>query len=219
MSDVSFTHESAAGHGLACCMTCSQLARVPAGIARVACPRCGKPISYRKPGSIQKTWAFLITAYILFIPANLLPIMQTGSLFGSQKDTILTGIFYLIHSGSWILGLIVFIASILVPLAKLLSLTYLLTNIRKDKTSKQVIKTRLYRVLELIGPWSMLDIYVVTVLSVLVQLKGIANIYPMPGAIAFGAVVVMTMLATHSFDPRLIWDAGTSDFQDNSSQT
>lgn len=136
----------------------------------------------------------------------LLPIMETGSLFGEQKDTIMSGILFLYKSGSWLLASIVFIASIFVPLAKLLSLTYLLVTIHRGKTTKRLDRTRLYRLLEFVGRWSMLDVYVVTLLSVLVQLKGLANIHPMPGAIAFGAVVVLTMMATLSFDPRLIWD-------------
>lgn len=206
----SFDHESAASHGIVCCTTCSQLARVPEGAQQMACPRCGNPLHFRKPRSLQRTWSLLITAYVLLIPANVLPIMETGSLFGSQKDTIMSGIIYLCRTGSWALGLIVFIASILVPLAKLLSLTYILISVRHQQRSQRVFRTRLYRMLEFIGPWSMLDIYVVTLLSVLVQLQGLANILPMPGAIAFGAVVVTTMLATQSFDPRLIWDAGAS---------
>jgi paraquat-inducible protein A len=156
---------------------------------------------------VRRSWALLISAYILFIPANVLPIMSTGSLFGSQRDTIMSGVMYLIASGSWPLALIVFIASILVPACKLLFLTYLLIATQRRAATGQLQRARLYRALEFVGRWSMLDIYVVTILSVLVQLNGLANIYPMPGTLAFAAVVVLTMLATQSFDPRLIWDA------------
>ena len=137
--------------------------------------------------------------------------METGSLFGEQRDTIMSGILFLFRSGSWVLATIVFIASIFVPLSKLVCLTYLLLSIKHKASSNRLDRTRVYRVLEFVGQWSMLDVYVVTLLSVLVQLKGLANIHPMSGALAFGAVVVLTMMATLSFDPRLIWDAGTVD--------
>lgn len=162
------------------------------------------------PNSIERSAALLIAAWILFIPANLLPIMETGSLFGFQRDTILSGIAYLWKTGSYSLAMIVFIASILVPLAKLIFLTYLLVSTSRSRPRQRLFRTRLYWVLEFIGRWSMLDIYVVTLLSVLVQLNKIASIYPMPGAMAFGSVVVLTMLATHAFDPRLIWDERNS---------
>jgi paraquat-inducible protein A len=179
----------------------------------VTCPRCQSQLYFRKPAAIERSWAYLISAYLLFGPAMMLPIMETGSLFGEQRDTIMSGILFLLGSGSWALAAIVFIASIFVPLAKLICLTYLLVTIHKGKPTKRLHRTRLYRMLEFVGRWSMLDVYVVTLLSVLVQLKGLANIYPMPGAMAFGAVVVLTMMATLSFDPRLIWDAALDQHQ------
>ena len=215
MSEARFSAETAAAHGLACCTTCGQLSRMPQSTERVSCPRCRSPLFYRKPGAIQSAWAYLISAYLLFGPAMMLPIMETGSLFGEQRDTIMSGIVFLFRSGSWALALIVFIASIFVPLAKLICLTYLLITIARKKYTKRLHRTRLYRVLEFVGRWSMLDVYVVTLLSVLVQLKGLANIHPMPGAMAFGAVVVLTMMATLSFDPRLIWDAAAAHPESN----
>lgn len=170
------------------------------------CPRCGSRLHLRKPHSLSRTWALLIAAYILFIPANALPIMQTGSLFGSQRDTILSGVVYLWHSGSWPLALLVFFASIVVPGVKLLALTYLAVSVWRKSAKNQKARARLYRLLEFIGRWSMLDVYVVTLLSALVQLQSLATIRPEPGAVAFGAVVVLTMLAAMAFDPRLIWD-------------
>lgn len=210
MSKKIFSPETAAAHGFACCTTCGQLSQMPDSSISVACPRCKSPLQFRKPQSIERSWAYLLSAYLLFGPAMMLPIMETGSLFGKQKDTIMSGIVFLFTSGSWALAAIVFIASIFVPLAKLICLTYLLMTIKRRKTSKRLNRTRLYRILEFVGRWSMLDVYVVTLLSVLVQLKGLANIYPMPGAMAFGAVVVLTMMATISFDPRLIWDAASN---------
>lgn len=170
------------------------------------CRRCGAALHARKPNSIARTWAFLIAAYIMYVPANVLPIMKTGSLFGSQSDTIMSGIVYLWHSGSWHLALIVFIASILVPLAKILSLSYLLISVQLGWRQRPLERTKLYRVLEFVGPWSMLDVYVVTILVALVQLKSLATIQPGPAAAAFGAVVALTMFAAMAFDPRLLWE-------------
>jgi paraquat-inducible protein A len=161
----------------------------------------------RKPDSIARTWAFIIAAAILYIPANVLPIMVTGSIFGSQKDTIMSGVVYLWTSGSWPLALVVFIASVLVPMAKLISLIILVVSVQRRSRWQPIQRTRLYRMVELVGKWSMLDVYVVTMLVALVQLGALATIAPGPGAMAFGAVVVLTIFAAMSFDPRLIWDS------------
>ena len=122
------------------------------------CRRCGAALHLRKPDSIARTWAFLIAAYILYMPANVLPMMRTGSLFGAQSDTIMSGVVYLWHSGSWHIALVVFIASIVVPLAKMLSLTYLLITVQLGWTHRSLERTKLYRILEFVGPWSMLDV-------------------------------------------------------------
>jgi paraquat-inducible protein A len=148
----------------------------------------------------------LIAAYILFVPANLLPVMETGSLFGAQQDTILSGVIYLWVSGSWPLAVLVFFASIVVPLSKLLILSLLAASVHWRAASWPYERTRLYRLVEFVGRWSMLDIFVVTVLAALVRLQSLASIKAGPGALAFGAVVVLTMLASMAFDPRLIWD-------------
>jgi len=148
----------------------------------------------------------LITAATLYLPANVLPVMETNSLFGFQKDTILSGVVYLWTSGSRTLSLLVFIASITVPLLKLTSLAFLLASVQFRSTWRPDQRARLYRIVEFIGRWSMLDIYVGAVLVALVHFQGVATIVAGPGATAFGAVVVLTMLAAMSFDPRLIWD-------------
>jgi paraquat-inducible protein A len=199
-------HLSAASLGLFACHTCGLLSRPPSAAEEALCPRCGSHLHLRKPHSIGRTWALLIAACILFIPANLLPIMETGSLFGSQKDTIMSGVVYLWVTGSWPLAALVFFASIVVPLMKLIALTYLVVSVQFRSSVLQLERTRLYRLLEFIGRWSMLDVYVVTLLAALVQLQTLATITPGPGAVAFGAVVVLTMLASMAFDPRLIWD-------------
>lgn len=197
---------SAAALGLYACHTCALVSKPQAPDAVALCPRCGSSLHQRKPASISRTWALVITAYILIIPANMLPIMQTGSLFGSQRDTIMSGVIYLWTSGSWALALLVFFASVVVPLAKLLALSYLLFTVQHASTNRRHQRTRLYHLLKFIGRWSMLDIYVVTLLVALVQLQSLATITAAPGAVAFGAVVVITMIASMTFDPRLIWD-------------
>lgn len=199
---------SAAQWGLTTCHGCGLLARLGRG---AHCPRCGSLLHGRKPNSISRTWAFVIAATILYIPANLLPIMETSSLFGAQNDTILSGVVYLWRSGSWDLALVVFIASILVPLAKLLALVLLLLSVQRRSRWQPVQRTRLYRLVELVGRWSMLDVYVVTLLVALVQLDALATIRPGLGIVAFGGVVVLTLFAALSFDPRLIWDSMEND--------
>ena len=177
---------------------------------RLLCPRCGSLLRRRKPDSIARTWAFLIAALALYIPANTLPIMETASLFGFQRDTILSGILFLWRSGSWPLAIVVFIASFLVPLGKITTLSFLLVSVQRRSRQALRRRTQLYRIVELIGRWSMLDIFVVTLLVALVQVRALAQIRAEPGAVCFGAVVVLTMMAAFSFDPRLIWDAGGS---------
>jgi len=191
--------------GLLPCHDCGLLSR-PGGSHEVFCPRCGDRLHQRKPDSIRRTWALLIAAAILYIPANVLPIMITNSLFGDEVDTIMSGVVYLWTSGSWPLALIVFIASITVPGMKLIALTFLLLSVHFRWRWQPVQRTKLYRVVEIAGRWSMLDIFVSTMLVALVHLQGLATIIAGPAAIAFGAVVVLTMLAAMSFDPRLIWD-------------
>jgi len=192
--------------GLCTCHGCGGLSELIPGIHEMRCRRCGASLHLRKPNSISRTWAYLIAASIMYIPANVLPIMKTGSLFGSQSDTIMSGVVYLWHSGSWHLALVVFIASVLVPLAKISALTFLVITVQLGWTQGALERTKLFRVLEFVGPWSMLDVYVVTILVALVQLKSLATIEPGPAAAAFGAVVVLTMFAAMAFDPRLLWE-------------
>lgn len=202
----SHVYLSAAKQGLLVCHACGKISKVVSTRHEQDCPRCGSRLHFRKPDSIARTWAYLIAAVILYIPANVLPVMETGSLFGSQRDTILSGVVYLWNSGSWELAIIVFVASIMVPLAKILALAFLLVSVQLRSRWQPVQRTKLYRLVELVGRWSMLDIYVIAILVALVQLKALATITAGPAAIAFGSVVVLTMLAANNFDPRLIWD-------------
>jgi paraquat-inducible protein A len=202
---------TAASLGWVSCHVCGLISPRPHEAHHADCPRCAAALHGRTPGSLTSAWALLLAAAILFLSANLLPIMETGSLFGVQRDTILSGVVFLWTSGSWPLAVLVFVASIVVPLFKLLAMGLLLLSVQQGWPRYRHARTRLYRLLELIGRWSMLDIYVVTILSALVQIQTLATITVGPGALAFAAVVVLTMLATLRFDPRLIWDAGVSE--------
>ena len=197
---------SAAGQRLCSCHVCNLVSRRNEVTAPAHCPRCGTLLHFRKPGSVSRCWALLIAAYILYIPANILVMMETGSLLNYRKDTIISGVAHLWKTGSWMIAIIVFIASVTIPLLKLISLTLLLVSVQRRSRWRPRQRTRLYRLIESVGRWSMLDIYVVTLLAALVQLGAMATVKAGPAAIAFGAVVVLTMLASMQFDPRLIWD-------------
>ncbi|MBE3026076.1 paraquat-inducible protein A [Janthinobacterium sp. GW458P] len=188
------------------CHACGLVAP-PVGKGRhLACVRCGTALHVRKPDSINRTWALLIAAMILYIPANLLPVMVTQSLFGAQDDTIMSGVVLFWTSGSKGLAIIIFIASVVVPMLKLGVLALLAFTAQRRSRWRPRQRTILYRMVEFIGRWSMLDIFVVTLTVALVRFKSLAVITAGPGALAFGAVVVLTMLAAMQFDPRLIWD-------------
>lgn len=196
---------TAARLGLVSCHACDLVS--PRTLEGAPCPRCGATLHHRKPDSLARTWAFLLAAYILYIPANMLPVMVTQSILGTQQDTILSGVIYLWLSGSHMLAVLVLIASIVVPLLKMAILTFLLLSVHFRSGWRIRQQTRLYGLVEVIGRWSMLDIFVVALLASLVRAGALATIIPGGGALAFGAVVVLTMLASLSFDPRLLWDS------------
>jgi paraquat-inducible protein A len=170
------------------------------------CPRCRAVVHRRKPDSLNRTWALVITAAMLYVPANIFPVMKVISLGRAQEDTILSGAVYLLVHGMWPLALIVFFASVVVPLLKLISLTFLLISVQRNSSWRPVERTKLYHIVEAVGRWSMTDIYVVTILVALVSLGNLATIEAGLGAVYFAGVVVVTMIAAASFDPRLIWD-------------
>jgi len=206
---------TAASAGLLACEACTLVSRLPAGAddeARARCPRCGGHLHPRKPESIRRAWGFLIAAFMLYVPANVLPIMNTSSLFGAQNDTILSGVVYLWQTGSYGTAAIVFAASIVVPILKLVVLTFLVVSVQRGWTWRPLLRSRLYQIVSFIGRWSMLDIFVVAVLVALVQIKAVAEIEAGPAAVAFGAVVVLTIFAANSFDSRLIWDPIRPDY-------
>lgn len=198
---------TAASKGIIGCETCGLAQRAFPTTQRLVCSRCGADMHFRKPNSISQTWALVISAYVLIIPANLMPVMATGSLFGTEKDTIFGGVVFLWTSNSQILAIILFCASIVIPFAKLISLTFLLISVQIRSSWKPKVRAKLYRMVEAIGRWSMIDVYVATMLTALVQFGNLMNIRAGAGAIAFATVVVLTIFAAKSFDPRLIWDA------------
>jgi len=177
------------------------------------CPRCGAELSWRRHHSIQYTWALVIAAAICYIPANALPVLSTTTLGSTDSDTIIGGVVFLYTSGSWPLALIVLIASVMVPLGKLVALAYLLITVQRRSLGSNRERTRLYRIVEFVGRWSMLDVFVDTFTVALVQLSPLMSVDPGPGVLFFAAVVVLTMIAAESFDPRLIWDSNAGEAQ------
>jgi paraquat-inducible protein A len=201
---------TAAQAGLVSCETCGLLSRPAAAAEPGYCPRCGAELAWRRHQSIQRTWALVIAAAICYIPANVLPVLSTTTLGSADSDTIMGGVVFLYTSGSWPLALIVLIASVMVPLGKLVALTYLLITVQRGSITSNHERTRLYRLVEVIGRWSMLDVFVDTFTVALVQLQPLMSVAPGPGVVFFAAVVVLTMIAAESFDPRLIWDSSAS---------
>ncbi len=198
----SFPHETAAAQRLAACHTCYKLA--PATLEH--CPRCGAALHLRLTDSLARTTALLITAAILYVPANVLPIMTTEQLGRSMDSTILGGVVLLWKLGSYPVASVIFIASVLVPLGKMLGLAVLCWSVVRGDLTRPRERTVLYRLTEFVGRWSMVDVFVVAILVALIQLGGLLSIRPGPAALAFSGVVIVTMLAAESFDPRLIWD-------------
>jgi paraquat-inducible protein A len=191
------------------CHTCQLVCRPSASSSekKAHCPRCGSPLHRRKPNSIDKTWALLITSALLYVPANVYPVMTLAALGRGEPSTIIGGVKELVAAKMWPLAAIVFVASILVPMLKMVFLGYLLISVRRRSHWRLKDRTLIYRIVEAVGRWSMVDVFVVSVLVALVQLGSIANITPNVGILAFASVVVLTMIAASVFDPRLMWDA------------
>ncbi|MFT5132749.1 MAG: paraquat-inducible protein A [Gammaproteobacteria bacterium] len=186
------------------CHTCGLLSKEKPHAQN--CPRCTTPLHHRKHNSLEATWALLLAAVILIIPANLYPVMTVIRFGQGEPNTILSGILHLVEEGMWGLGLIVFVASIVVPVMKLIVLSFLLISVHKKSIWRPKDRTFLYRITEVVGAWSMVDIFLVGLLSALVSLDALSTIRPGIGATYFAGVVVITMFAAHKFDPRLIWD-------------
>lgn len=198
----SYPADSAATLGLAACHVCYKLGREE----QHRCARCGAALHLRVPDSLQRTVALLITAIVLYVPANVLPIMTTTQLGRDTESTIMGGVVLLIKMGSYPVAGVIFIASVLVPVGKLFAIGFLCWSVARRHRTSHRQRAVLYRITEFIGRWSMTDVFVVTILVALIQLGGVLRITAGPAAIAFGGVVVVTMLSAESFDPRLIWD-------------
>jgi paraquat-inducible protein A len=177
------------------------------------CERCGAPLHRRKTNSMMRTWAYLITALVFYIPANLLPVMNTQMVGNGADSTIMSGVLEFWEAGAWDIALIIFIASIAVPGIKFVAITLLLVNVHRNSRWARKERSTLYRFVEVIGYWSMLDVIVVALVASLVKFQALADIEPRPGILFFGLVVVFTMLSAMSFDPRMIWDAKRKDPQ------
>lgn len=197
-----------AGAGLVSCGACGLLS-LPADAEEPGqCPRCGEELAFRRRDAIQRTWALVIAAAICYLPANILPVMRTTTLTSDEPDTILSGVVLLYTTGSWHLALIVLVASVMIPLVKLAALAFLLVTVQRGSMRNRRERARLYRVLGGIGRWSMLDVFVATYVVALIQLQPLMSVAPGPGVLFFAAVVILTIFAAESFDPRLIWDSG-----------
>ena len=200
-------HISAMDAGLISCHSCDLLSDSQGrGHEFLQCSRCGASLHSRKTNSLARTWALVIAAFIFYVPAMVLPITRVTSLRHVQTDTIMSGVILFIQTGSWEIALVIFVASIVVPMMKLLILVYLLISVQRKYVKHSRDRAKLYRLTEFVGRWSMVDIYVVAILVALVNLGVIADIDAGPAAFYFAAVVIITIFAARTFDPRLIWD-------------
>ena len=186
------------------CLACGMVNQAPAG---ARCHRCRAVLHHRKPYSISRSWALMIAAALLYVPANLYPVMQMTELATTRPFTIMGGIAELESYGLWPLALLVFFASICIPLAKLIILAYMLIQTQTSSPSHLDGRTRAFKIVEFIGRWSMIDVFMISILVALVHFGQIAYVQAELGAACFAAVVVLTMFAVSVFDPRLMWDA------------
>ncbi len=192
-----------AGPRLTGCRVCHQANAAEAH----SCMRCGAVLHDRKPNSISRTWALIIAASIFYIPANLLPVMSITKLDRTQSYTIMHGVRDFVSAGLWPLALLVFVASIAIPLTKLFALIFMLWQTHRRSPALLLKRTRLYRLVEFVGRWSMIDIFMTSILVGLMRFGQLAKVTPGVGAVYFAAVVILTILAVSAFDPRLMWDA------------
>lgn len=192
---------TAAARGLAACHACSKVQPVDNG----RCVRCDSILHLRKPLAVQRALALTLTAAVLYIPANVYPVMRSERIGGAESNTILSGVALFWEHHDYPIAIIIFVASVLIPLLKLFAVGALCLAARRCRHPHAM--TRVYRITELVGRWSMVDVFVVAILVAVVQLGSLASIVPGPAAVAFTGVVIATMLAAMSFDPRLLWDA------------
>ncbi len=202
LSDTQAQTLSARAMGLVGCRRCAK-AHVP---QTLHCDRCGAPVSSRDEMSLQRVWAWWLVGVICYVPANLYPMLQTRSLLKSQEDTIVGGAVELIEHGSFGIAAIILIASVAIPLGKFAAVALLAISVSRPSRLSGARLRLVHEVVEYIGRWSMIDIFVVAILSALVQLNALAQVRPGPASLFFALSVIFTMLSAQSFDPRLIWD-------------
>ena len=205
VGDANTVIKTAQQMGMVACHYCGKVWQLTLG--QQHCLHCDGLLHQRKPNSLEHSWAYLIAACVMYVPANLMPVMVTNTLFTTEKSTIIEGVVLFWVTQEKLIAAIIFIASFVVPLIKIFSMFLLLITVQRGSVWGLKPRTRLYQLLEFIGRWSMLDVFVVALMVGLVQIPGFASIEPGLGVIAFSAVVVLTMLASISFDPRLVWDA------------
>lgn len=189
------------------CTLCHKENLINENLDKNYCTRCKTKLNFRKVNSITKTWALLIGALIFYIPANTETVMVYTQMGTIENDTILSGVYSLIKADLWPLAIIVFTASVFVPLAKILGLMFLLLSVQFNFRYCPIERTKLYVIVDIIGRWSMLDVFLISLMTGLAKLGTIADVTPGPGMRFFTAVVILTIFAALSFDPRLIWDS------------
>jgi len=199
------TARTARAAGLVGCLRCGRVA--PLGTRR--CSRCDARLSSRYPNSLQRTWAWWLAGLVAYIPANIYPMMVTETLVARYSSTIVGGALDLIHHGDLFVGLVVILASVVIPVAKFIAIAYVALAVKFPGRASPHMLHKVYDIVEFIGRWSMIDVFVVAILAALVHLGRVADVFPGIAAICFGATVIFTMLSALSLDPRLIWD--TSD--------
>jgi len=199
------TFVAAMGQGIAGCHTCGLAVRMQSH-AETKCPRCGSEVHYRKHNSIVRAWAFLISAFVMYIPANTEPMMHTTAFGNTEGDTIISGVLYFLSHGDWYLAVVIFAASVMLPLLKIIAIGYLLISIQRGEIVRRHQRTNLYKIAEILGKWSMLDIFVVALMVALIQMGNLTSIHPGAACIAFALVVILTMFAEMALDPKMIWD-------------
>ncbi|MHA6326391.1 paraquat-inducible protein A [Roseivivax sp. CAU 1753] len=193
--------------GLVACRRCSRV--WPIGQAR--CGRCGSHLKSRDTNSLQKVWAWWLAGVIAYVPANLYPMLKTNTLVSNSESTIIGGAVEIAHHGSYGVAAIILIASVLIPVGKFLAIAFLALSSQRGTNVSPGTRTHMYELVEFIGRWSMIDVFVVAILSSLVQLSVVASIQPGPAALTFAISVICTMFSAQAFDPRLIWDAQRRD--------
>lgn len=193
---------TARSQGLVACTRCTRV--WPMG--QDNCPRCGSRLVSRRTRSLQRVWAWLAMGIICYVPANLYPMLRTRTLFTTSESTIIGGAVEIAHHGSYGIAAIILIASVLIPVGKFVAIAYLALSLKRKVSMSSHRRHKLYEIVEFIGRWSMIDVFVVAILSSLVQLSAVASINPGPAAVTFALSVIFTMLSALSFDPRMIWD-------------